>query len=190
VLNHLALVPGSAPEHGAFFWEPTVDGVPVRRLLRFDDPKDVDLDVRGLGPVGEYVPVFVHSWPFPWVGDVLALLGEHPADQLDDGRVPLFVCSACGDTGCGAIGMRLERTGTTVTWRDFRWETGPNGPADDDPVVVPGGPFVFDRAQHDAEVRRFVDTYDAERAALPATVELRERRAGGRRTWRRWWHRG
>ncbi|WP_217617374.1 hypothetical protein, partial [Cellulomonas sp. GbtcB1] len=65
MLDRLALVPGSAPEHGAFFWEPSVDGVPVRRLLH--------LGVRGLGPVAENVPVFVHSWPFPWVGDVLAL---------------------------------------------------------------------------------------------------------------------
>lgn|GEM_PF-1410314 len=188
MLNRLALVPGSVPERAAFFWEPTVDGVPVRRLLRFDDPEDVDLDERGLGPVGDNVPVFVHSWLHPWIGDVLALLGEQPAD-LDDGRVPLYVCAACGDIGCGAIGMRLERTATTVTWRDFRWETGPSGPADDDLVVVPGGPFVFDRAQHDAEVRRFLDTYDAQRAALPATVALRERQQAGRRTWRRWWRR-
>lgn len=187
MLNRLALVPGSAPEHAAFFWEPTVDGVPVRRLLRYDDPEDVGLDVGGLGPVGENLSIFIHSTPIPWFGDVLALLGEHPADQLDDGRVPLFVCPACGDTGCGAIGMRLERTATTVTWRDFRWETGPTGPADDDLVAVPGGPFVFDRAQHDAEVRRFVDTYDAERAALPATLALHARRPGGRRAWWRWW---
>lgn len=48
---------------------------------------------------------------------------------------------------------------------------------------------MFDRAQHDAEVRRFLDTYDAERAALPATVALRERQQPGRRTWRRWWRR-
>lgn len=190
MLSRLALVPGSAPERGAFFWEPTVDGVPARRLLRFDDPEDVDLDVRGLGPVGENVPVFVHGSPLPWVGRALALLGEHPADQLDDGRVPLYVCSACGDTGCGAIGMRLERTATTVTWRDFRSETGPNGPADDPLVVVPGGPFVFDRAQHDAEVRRFLDTDDAERAALPATAALFDPQRGGRRPRRRWWLRG
>ncbi|NHT17305.1 hypothetical protein [Cellulomonas sp. IC4_254] len=29
MLNRLALVPGSVPERAAFFWEPTVDGVPA-----------------------------------------------------------------------------------------------------------------------------------------------------------------
>ncbi|MBW0253886.1 hypothetical protein [Cellulomonas sp. PS-H5] len=185
MLNHLALVPGSAPEHGVHFWEPTVDGVPVRRLLRFDDPEDVDLDVEGLGPAGDNLPVFVRRRPTPWVDDVLALLGERPAARLDAGRVPLFVCRACGDLECGAITMRVERDASTVAWRDFRWETGPDDP--DDRVVVPGGPFVFDRAQHDGEVRRFVDSEEAERAALPVPAGSR---SGGRRTWRRWWHRG
>lgn len=189
MLNRLALVPGSAPERGAYFWEPTVDGMPVRRLLRFADPEDVGLDVLGLGPAGENVPAFVHSWFGPGVGAALALLGEQPAVELDPGRVPLYVCPSCGDMGCGAIGMRVERTASTVTWREFRWETGPGDP-DDDLCAVPGGPFVFDRAQHDAEVRRFVDTYDAERAALPATVALHERQPGARRAWWRRWGRG
>jgi len=187
VLNRLALVPGSAPEDGAHVWEPTVDGVPARRLLRFDDPEDVALDVLGLGPAGENLPVFVRWRPTPWVGDVLALLGERRADQLDAGRVPLFVCRACGDVGCGAITMRVDRDASTVTWRDFRWETGPDDP--DDRVVVPGGPFVFDRAQHDAEVRRFVDTDDAERATLPPSGTQLDRQPGGRRARRRWWRR-
>ncbi|WP_213283060.1 hypothetical protein [Cellulomonas hominis] len=186
--NLLTLVPGAAPEHGAYFWEPLVDGVPVRRLLGLQ-PDEVALDTRGFGPVGDNVPVLVHSWPRPSVDGALVLLGETVDPELPDDRAALYVCAACADLGCGAIGMRVERTPTTVVWRDFRWETG--GAWDgDEALIVPGGPFVFDRVQHDAELQRFVSTYEAERAALPddAAVHVGQRRDAAERA-RPWWRR-
>lgn len=59
--------------------------------------------------------------------DLRALLGR-PGRQLSSGRVPLYVCSQCGDLGCGAFAVRVEREvgtsgGRVVTWSDFAWET-------------------------------------------------------------------
>ena len=34
----------------------------------------------------------------------------------------LFVCSECGDIGCGAITFRLTETDTTITWSDFGYD--------------------------------------------------------------------
>jgi hypothetical protein len=163
--------------------------VPVRRLLRLP-PDEAELDVRGLGPVGDQVPVLVHSWPRPGVDDALVLMGDAAPADLPDGRARLYVCARCGDPGCGAIGMRVERTPTTVVWSAFKWEV-PGDDRDEDGLDVIGGPFTFDRVQHDAELRRFVATYDTERAALPddAAVNVERGRAtAARRT--PWWRRG
>lgn len=152
MLNRLTLVPGSAPEHQAFFWEPAVDGRLLRTLL--GDPGDgLDAEAHTVEPVGRSIPVFVHSWPVPLLDDALVLLGERPP-ELPGGRVAFYVCPSCGDLDCGAVSGVVERTATQVVWRDFRWDALSDD--DGDHLRYRGGPFVFDRAQHDAELRRFV----------------------------------
>ncbi|MFF4597668.1 hypothetical protein [Amycolatopsis sp. NPDC001319] len=82
--------------------------------------------------------------------DVIAVApADLGLDALPDGRVPLFVCPECGDLGCGAVTVIVERTADEVVWRDFGWQT------DYDPEVSREsyaglGPFRFARAQYDA----------------------------------------
>ena len=111
----------------------------------------------------------VHSWPSGLPDEVLVLLRERPP-ELASGRVPLFVCPVCGDLGCGAITAAVEWTADTVVWRDLRWEVNYETDEDDDEDLVFAGPLIFDRAQYEAEVRRFVQTFDDVRASLPARL--------------------
>jgi hypothetical protein len=76
-----------------------------------------------------------------------------------------------------------DRDPGTVTWRDAGWDVGPE-PEDDPPIRFLGGPFTFDRAQHDAVLAEFVRTFDAVRAALPIDPAAPAPRR------RRWWRPG
>ena len=37
-------------------------------------------------------------------------------------RRPLFICSECGDIGCGAVTAFLIRDGESIVWKDFGFE--------------------------------------------------------------------
>lgn len=52
-----------------------------------------------------------------------ALVGEAPFEDWlpDPARVPLLMCE-CGDLLCGALMVRLTRSGDTVQWADWAWE--------------------------------------------------------------------
>jgi len=100
-------------------------------------------------------------------------------------RVMLLGC-ACGEPSCWPLLARIRVDGGRVTWSEF---TQPLRPAEQPHGWRYGGfgPFVFDRAQHDAEIRRFLQTFDVVRAGLPSTAAFRvvARSDGGRR--RAWW---
>jgi hypothetical protein len=68
---------------------------------------------------------------------VSVLCGEYPNDKtekaisrllvsekadLPNDRRSFFVCSECGDLGCGAITAIVDRQGETITWRAFGYE--------------------------------------------------------------------
>lgn len=162
MVNRLSFVPGESAAHGAFFWEPVVDGRPLRQLLDGTSPEGSAAE-RG---VLDNVPVLVHSWPVGMTDDVFVLLGQRPP-ELANGRVPLFVCGACGDLGCGAITAAVEWTRDTVVWRDFGWDVDYETDDEDDDEPLLAGPLVFDRSQYEAELRMFIDTFDETRAAVP-----------------------
>jgi len=42
--------------------------------------------------------------------------------EIPGDRRLLFICSECGDIGCGAVTSRIVRDGQTVIWRDFGYE--------------------------------------------------------------------
>lgn len=178
-VNRLTLVPGRSEKFGLVFSEMVVDGRPLRELLSLE-PDDEVLDRANLGPAGENVPVLVHNWPMAGTGGALVLLGEETS-ELADGRVPLYVCPACGDLWCGTVSTLVERSTSHVTWRDFGWDVGW---ADGEEIRFAGGPFVFDRQQYDHELRQFVDTYDAQRALAPV-LEIGQRSAKRRWPWQR-----
>lgn len=86
----------------------------------------------------------------PWLAHVPAsvdvLLGRAPSDGLLPGRVPLWVCSVCGDYDCGVVTARIDVCERTVAWSEFRGEAAT-------PEVWPleGAPesLVFDRDQYE-----------------------------------------
>lgn len=179
MVNRLSFAPGESSPHGRYFWEPMVDGRPLRQILDGSAPGDSAAE-RG---VLDNVPVLVHNWPIGMTDDVLVLLGQRPP-ELANGRVPIFVCGECGDLGCGAITAAVEWTADTVVWRDFGWdvnyETDEDG--EDDPMSA--GPLIFDRAQYETELRRFIATFSEVRASLPAPLPRDDQR---RRRLRKWW---
>ena len=75
------------------------------------------------------------------------LLLEEPA-PIPAHRNMLFVCSECGDLGCGAITSELTLCDGIITWRDFAYEN------DYDPEMTNRdkfrhvGPFGFDFKQY------------------------------------------
>lgn len=179
MVNRLTFAPGESRKFGLHFWEPVVDGRLLRQLIT-DVPGDEAADwVVG----GDNVPVLVHSWRVGLPDDVLVLLGEKPS-ELANGRIPIWVCAACGDLGCGAVTVAVEWSADTVVWRDFGWDDFNETDLEDD---IFSGSLIFDRKQYEAELRRFVDTFDEVRSSLPA--ELRhdvetDPSMGRRRRWK------
>ena len=49
------------------------------------------------------------------------LLLAEKADLPNDRR-SIFICSECGDLGCGAITAMIVREGSSITWKDFGCE--------------------------------------------------------------------
>ncbi len=75
------------------------------------------------------------------------LLGSLPGD-LPSGRVALLVCSACGDLGCGAVGVRVRVGAATVSWSSFAHE---NNYCPEHTALIDGvGPFEFAREAYEA----------------------------------------
>jgi hypothetical protein len=180
MVNRLAFVPGESPAHRLHFWEPVVDGRPLRQLLT-EAAGEESLDWM----VGDNVSVIVHSWRTGMSDDAFVLLGDKPP-ELANGRVAIWVCPVCGDLGCGAVTAALEWTAETVVWRDFGWDVNYDTDETDERALF-AGPFVFDRAQYESELRRFVDTFDEVRGSLPAHLLPPVEGEDERKRRRHWW---
>lgn len=108
---------------------------------------------------------------------VLVLAGsverEQEWDSLAEGRVALYVCALCGDLGCGAVTVAVERLESVgadpvVRWADIRVEDTFT-PAAEMPDLSAIGPFSFDAARYGdvlaGVVRELHGLADEERAA-------------------------
>ena len=42
--------------------------------------------------------------------------------DLPNGRRSLFICSECGDLGCGAISVIVDKEGDQIVWKNFGYE--------------------------------------------------------------------
>ena len=46
--------------------------------------------------------------------------------ELESKRILLFICRECGDIGCGAITVDIEKAENSYKWNSFAWENGDN----------------------------------------------------------------
>jgi hypothetical protein len=68
--------------------------------------------------------------------------------NLPNDRRSMFVCSECGDLGCGAITAVVEKQGETITWKSFGYEnTYEDKVGLDDYRTL--GPFTFNAAAYE-----------------------------------------
>ncbi len=83
------------------------------------------------------------------------LLLNEKADLPNDRR-SVFLCSECGDLGCGAITAVVERQGETITWKVFGYEN-----TYDDKILLDAyrtvGPFTFDATDYEHTLLQAMD---------------------------------
>lgn len=70
------------------------------------------------------------------------LLAAQP--DTESGRIMLYICPECGDLGCGAYTVRVEKTGNHYTWNDFAYENGY-----EPPHLIANTAFTFDAAAYE-----------------------------------------
>ena len=90
--------------------------------------------------------------PFGWFdadeqeASIARLLTKSPPDA-PHGRTTLYICPECGDPGCGAVTLLVERGPGVIIWKDFGFED-----TYEDVVHTEGfesiGPFTFDGKQY------------------------------------------
>jgi len=124
----------------------------------------------GGGTQRDYLDIIVDGQPLSEIlgGDMVSCLGwfvpeenakaarrlllEEAAD-LPDNRRTLYVCPECGDIGCGAVSLVVERVEDKIIWRDFGYENNY-----EEVVRTEGyenvGPFVFDRAEYEEAIKK------------------------------------
>jgi hypothetical protein len=95
---------------------------------------------------GDFMGCFVRGFPAENRAKAAALLEGIPPDT-GDGRILLYVCPECGDIGCGAYAVRVERNSGVVRWVDFAYVNGYEAPV---PVQVPS--FEFDEREYEDAV--------------------------------------
>ena len=44
--------------------------------------------------------------------------------ELESERTMLFVCRECGDIGCGAITVEIEKAENSYIWKNYAWDNG------------------------------------------------------------------
>ena len=88
------------------------------------------------------------------------LLLLEPAD-CPNGRSTLYVCAECGDLGCGAVTVLVERVDSKISWRDFDYENNYEPKFNDDKLSSLGL-FEFDADQYCETIRSALETIDKE----------------------------
>ncbi len=83
------------------------------------------------------------------------LLLTEKADFPDDRR-SLFICSECGDLGCGAISLIVVKEGKSIIWKAFGYEnTHERDVKLSDYADV--GPFTFDAVSYELLLLESID---------------------------------
>ena len=109
-MNHIALI----ERNGNPRFAAVIDGSPLQEHF---------VGRRGAHPS----QVFALGWQGAQMDaqrDTLDQFLARRASTLISGRVPILVCEECGDVACGAIAVRIERSGPVVKWWDWAFENG------------------------------------------------------------------
>jgi len=134
--------PGSSFGPSARYFDFVVDGVSLEDSLR----------------AGAEHRVGVLGWGHIEADVARQLLLLDPAPGAGD-RHLVYVCSQCGDLGCGADTVEIVREGDFIVWRGFAFENGYDPDMTDFDTYRAVGPFRFGAAQYvDAITKR---THDA-----------------------------
>ncbi|HEV2810200.1 MAG TPA: hypothetical protein VGV93_07375 [Acidimicrobiales bacterium] len=83
---------------------------------------------------------------------VARLLGDEPGDA-PGGRVSVYICPECGDLGCGAVTVTIERDAERVTWTDWGVQNNYEDGVSYEQGLVDVGRIVFDRTQYETVLR-------------------------------------
>jgi hypothetical protein len=77
-------------------------------------------------------------------------------------RRSLFICSECGDIGCGAVTASVVREGHSIVWKDFGYENDyeENMLRDDYKQI---GPYMFDWPNYERALLQAVDLLKAKK---------------------------
>ena len=94
---------------GKVFYDFVVDGISFLKTL---DAQKFDL----IGPLG---------WGLKSYQNILIkeFLGQK-VSELPSKRIPIYVCSECGDFHCGAITAEIIFENNKIIWRKFGYENG------------------------------------------------------------------
>ncbi|GAB1266719.1 hypothetical protein [Aurantivibrio infirmus] len=74
---------------------------------------------------------------------------------LGKGRAPLFVCSYCGDLGCGATTVLVSDLGNTIQWSDFGYENNWEEGISQTDYMKRTGPFVFNKIDYVSTIKPY-----------------------------------
>ncbi|MFN8657394.1 MAG: hypothetical protein U0105_13715 [Candidatus Obscuribacterales bacterium] len=125
-MNVSTLVLEPIHEHGRFTYDFIIDGKSLAKTREFRQYNLVGcLDVNN------------QDWSSN-AANALRLMA--PADTGAPTRCMLFVCSECGDLGCGAITAQVSRRENCYVWSDFRYENHDPAMTEDYAHI---GPFFF-----------------------------------------------
>ncbi len=134
-----------------------VDGVSLLELAAALDPAGLTVWTRQ-----RFVSVADVASPAYSAEQLRRLAGWQARDQfwqaLEAGRLPLYVCSQCGDLYCGSMTVTAGRAVEpalgieVVRWGGLRFDDGEDEDGER-PDLTGLGPFVFDAQQHDLVLR-------------------------------------
>ena len=77
--------------------------------------------------------------------------------KLESGRTLLFVCRECGDFGCGAITVEIERKDNSFVWKNFAHESDSFELIESDFINFPS--IEFDKTEYETKLNNLIKNW-------------------------------
>jgi hypothetical protein len=111
---------------------------------------------EALGKRHDMVSILCAEYSVDETAKAIGRLRLNEEADLPNGRRSFFLCSECGDLGCGAISALVEREGETIQWKAFGYENTWEDNISLDPYSTVG-PFTFDATAYERTLAQAVD---------------------------------